>query len=370
MRKEARWTDGTRVTARDFAWSWKRLQEPETASEYAYLLHCVRHAEAYNTFGAQVKALRGVPGAEDDVARLGILGGYRALAGKGDLAVPAKAWQAFLGEYAVRDTVVRTRERVLVDAVDQTTGELTPALLADLGAAFERDAVRRETELADAKAHFGIDQGAFALDDDTFVVELTAFVPYFLDLTSFHSARPLPARRSRRTRRPGSGTGRPTSAGRRLASGRNRKIRPEERDVLGRDDVSLRHRRAAHREHTTSLNLYPRGRRLRPPLPAGPGSTAEDPPDFMNASAITYFFGSGTRKPFDDPKVRLALNAIDRRCWWTRSPGRARRPRLDRAPMRVPPPEPRLRHRRRGSLLADAGFPAAGLPPFGILYNN
>ena len=106
MRKEARWTDGTRVTARDFAWSWKRLQEPETASEYAYLLHCVRHAEAFNTFGAQVKALRGDPAAKERPGQVGILGGFRALAGTA--AVSAKDWQAFLSEFAVRDTVVRT----------------------------------------------------------------------------------------------------------------------------------------------------------------------------------------------------------------------------------------------------------------------
>ena len=71
MRPEAQWTDGTPVTANDFVFAWKRLQEPEIASEYAYLLHGVRHAEAYNTFGAQALALRGDPKALKDDARQG-----------------------------------------------------------------------------------------------------------------------------------------------------------------------------------------------------------------------------------------------------------------------------------------------------------
>ncbi len=385
MRKEARWTDGTRVTARDFAWSWKRLQEPETASEYAYLLHCVRHAEAYNTFGAQVKALRGVPGAEDDVARLGILGGYRALAGKGDLAVPAKAWQAFLGEYAVRDTVVRTRERVLVDAVDQTTGELTPALLADLGAAFERDAVRRETELADAKAHFGIDQGAFALDDDTFVVELTAFVPYFLDLTSFHSALPSPRQAIEKN---------PEAWFRdrstcicngpfRLASWEvNRKIRLVKNETYwAAHDVALRTVDVLPIENaTTSLNLYLLGDVDWLPATYPPDliDQLKTRPDFKaNASAITYFFRINvTRKPFDDPKVRLALSkAIDRQLLVDKVTRKGETPASSIVPP-MPgylPPESPMGYDIAGArkLLADAGFPGGkGFPPFGILYNK
>src|SRR5947208_2497206 len=47
IRKEARWSNGNPVTAHDFVYSWVRLQEPEIASEYAYLMHIVRHAEAY-----------------------------------------------------------------------------------------------------------------------------------------------------------------------------------------------------------------------------------------------------------------------------------------------------------------------------------
>ncbi len=45
--RAARWSNGDALDAADFLWSWRRLLEPETAAPYAYLLHCVRGAEAY-----------------------------------------------------------------------------------------------------------------------------------------------------------------------------------------------------------------------------------------------------------------------------------------------------------------------------------
>src|SRR5947207_5471577 len=66
LRPGVRWSNGDPVTARDFVWAWRRLVDPETAAEYAYLIHMVRHAEAFNTYEAQIKAIRGDPDAKDD----------------------------------------------------------------------------------------------------------------------------------------------------------------------------------------------------------------------------------------------------------------------------------------------------------------
>src|SRR5690606_8793361 len=44
----------------------------------------------------------------------------------------------------------------------------------------------------EAKAHLGKDRGVFAKDDHTLVVELTSPTPYFLEITSFYSAMPVP----------------------------------------------------------------------------------------------------------------------------------------------------------------------------------
>ena len=48
LRPDVLWSDGKRVTAGDFEYSWKRLLDPKTASEYAYFLYDIRNAAEYN----------------------------------------------------------------------------------------------------------------------------------------------------------------------------------------------------------------------------------------------------------------------------------------------------------------------------------
>ncbi len=48
LRDNAKWSDGTAVTARDFAYAWHRILTPELASVYAYMLYPVKNARAYN----------------------------------------------------------------------------------------------------------------------------------------------------------------------------------------------------------------------------------------------------------------------------------------------------------------------------------
>lgn len=49
LRTNARWSNGDRVTAHDFAASWRRVLEPATAAVYAEILFFIRNAEAYQT---------------------------------------------------------------------------------------------------------------------------------------------------------------------------------------------------------------------------------------------------------------------------------------------------------------------------------
>lgn len=53
LREDVFWTDGKRLTAADFEYSWKRLLDPKTASEYAYFLYDIKNAAEYN--GGEVK---------------------------------------------------------------------------------------------------------------------------------------------------------------------------------------------------------------------------------------------------------------------------------------------------------------------------
>ncbi|NWK84569.1 peptide ABC transporter substrate-binding protein [Staphylococcus sp. GSSP0090] len=48
LRKDAKWSNGDPVTAHDFEYAWKRVVNPDTASEYAYIMYDLKNAEAIN----------------------------------------------------------------------------------------------------------------------------------------------------------------------------------------------------------------------------------------------------------------------------------------------------------------------------------
>lgn len=48
LRKDAKWSDGKTVLAKDFEYSWKRALNPATAANYAYYLYVLKNGEAYN----------------------------------------------------------------------------------------------------------------------------------------------------------------------------------------------------------------------------------------------------------------------------------------------------------------------------------
>lgn len=47
LRDGIRWSDGTPITAQDIVYSWKRVLNPDAASENAYMMFCIDNAEAY-----------------------------------------------------------------------------------------------------------------------------------------------------------------------------------------------------------------------------------------------------------------------------------------------------------------------------------
>jgi oligopeptide transport system substrate-binding protein len=48
LRDDVRWSDGQKVRAQDFEYSWKRLLDPGTASEYAYILFDIVNAQEFH----------------------------------------------------------------------------------------------------------------------------------------------------------------------------------------------------------------------------------------------------------------------------------------------------------------------------------
>jgi oligopeptide transport system substrate-binding protein len=48
LRADAKWSDGSPVTAEDFAFSFRRVEDPNTAAEYANILFPIKNAEKVN----------------------------------------------------------------------------------------------------------------------------------------------------------------------------------------------------------------------------------------------------------------------------------------------------------------------------------
>jgi len=70
LRGDVFWSDGKQVTAHDFEYAWKRLLNPETASEYAYFLYDIKNAAAYNAGKIKDASLVGVKALDDRTLRV------------------------------------------------------------------------------------------------------------------------------------------------------------------------------------------------------------------------------------------------------------------------------------------------------------
>jgi oligopeptide transport system substrate-binding protein len=65
LREDATWSDGQKVRAQDFEYSWRRLLSPKTASEYAYILFDVVNAEEFHRGKISDENLVGVKAKDD-----------------------------------------------------------------------------------------------------------------------------------------------------------------------------------------------------------------------------------------------------------------------------------------------------------------
>jgi oligopeptide transport system substrate-binding protein len=65
LREDSLWSDGQPVTAQDFVFAWRRVVDPETASQYAFITYPIKNAEAItngelpiNTLGVRASGPR------------------------------------------------------------------------------------------------------------------------------------------------------------------------------------------------------------------------------------------------------------------------------------------------------------------------
>lgn len=373
IREGAVWTDGTPVTAHDFAWSWRRLQEPSFGGEYAYILHFIRFAEELNRYGGQADAL-------DRVVREAL----PALREEVGPSADPKRWRRFLEEHALADRTAGSPDPALGRLVGPRD---EPVVLEEASRRIERESDRRRTLFEEADRRFGVDGGVFAQDDRTLVVELDAPTPYFIALTAFYPTLPSPRWV---VEAPGNAldwflphkivSNGPFELERWRINDKIRLVRSD--SYWGRDEVALERVDVLPNEHeATALNLYLTGAAdwLPSLYPSDLVDVLRRRDDFYARPGLSVYFYklNTTRPPFDDPRVRLAINlAIDRRQIVEEVLRLGQVPATHFVPPGMagyePPDSPiALDVERARRLLAEAGYPEGrGMAEVGILYNT
>ena len=71
IRKNAKWSDGKALTAKDFEYSWKRVLNPKTASDYANQLYYLKNGQAYNAGKAKAEDV-GVKALDDNTLEVNL----------------------------------------------------------------------------------------------------------------------------------------------------------------------------------------------------------------------------------------------------------------------------------------------------------
>lgn len=376
LRRNARWSDGTPITAHDFVYAWKRLLDPAFGAEYAYIIHMIRHAEAFNTYASLVAALRGPI--------------HSALVGLKQQASPtveAADFQRTLSAAGGHAALQQAADPFTRELITRRQGHVSIQQLDELLARLEPEAERLEQDLALANAHLGKDQGFYATNDHTLVVELRAPTPYFLELTAFYPTFPVPRHLLEKT--PGSRdwflpetlvSNGPFNLARWLVNDRIRLLRSQTYWDSG--NVKLASADALPIENSsTALNLYLTGEVhwLPGTYPIELVHRFRGRPDFYSAPAMSvyYYRLNCERGPLRDKRVRRALNlAIDRKVITDDVLALGQLPAHHIVPPDMPhyqQPKSELRFdpTEAKRLLADAGYPEGrGFPQLGILYNT
>jgi len=359
IRRDARWSDGSPVTARDFHWSMRRMLDPMLASEYSYQLWYVTGARLYNTGKVE-------PGDAVEVE----------LNERPPGALP----------FARGKVLKRRLARIENPPSDQVGG--AKVYVVKFGSREERFSTASSGDARPCKQVLpdfdGV--GIKVLDERTIQFRLDYPTPYFLNLLGFYPLSPVNQRCLETHGYPAW-----TKPANLVTNGpyvlESRRIRDRMR--LARSETYWNRRNVklatidalAVESPVTTLNLYLTGKvdwiPYVPPIVVN-DLRAQKRNDFYAAPEFTTYFYrlNVTKPPLDNPKVRKALAlALDRREVVKVGSRGGEQPSYSLVPPGVPGYEPARcaakNVQRARELLAEAGYPGGrGLPKFSILYNT
>lgn len=330
IRPTAKWSDGRPITSEDFRWSWQRMLHPETASQYAMQLYYVRGGEAYNLQkvsagdAVEVEFAEGRALEGQNFPRGKILRGTLKEVLEPPLSAQAEERRADDPDHFDSAAVRIYAVEVTSEELDGEATSVTPRIERfcrepDLLAEPPTDTTPMLYVLPD----FDKTVGLSVPDDRTLIVELNNNTPFFLSLCAFYPLYPVQRECVEKYGSPDW-----TKPANLVCNGpftlefraiRDRIRLKKNPEFWNADAVKLETVDALGvQSATTSLNLYETGKLEwntsgGVPLPAIPILMGR--PDFHVAPQLSVYFYriNTTRKPYDDVRVRRALNmAIDK----------------------------------------------------------
>lgn len=374
LRADARWSDGSPVTAHDFAYSFRRFLDPLTAAQYSFQLWYVKNAEKYTTGADSLEPGDAVEVELEPTAEVAArLPGARGKVIRGKLV---HIDQAAGGAKSSSITGSKnTAPKVFVVEIGGKIHKYSPG--APAGGPYEtcRQVLLDFNEV-----------GIKVLDDRTLRITLTNPTPYFLSLMGFYPLFPVQRGCVERF-----GTPEWTKPENVISNGAYRlefrRIRDRIRLVKSetywnRANVRLGVIDAlAVESATTALNLYMTG--AADWISTVPSSVVKElieqqRADFQPSPELTVYFYriNVTKQGLSDPRVRRALAlALDKRDIVATVTQAGEIPARSFVPPGMlgytSPQAPGYDVRRAKELLAEAGYAGGqGLPKIEILYNT
>jgi oligopeptide transport system substrate-binding protein len=345
--RDAKWSNGDPVTARDFEWSWKRVLDPALGSEYVEQISTyLKNARAYFNGASADLTLRG--------------------------------WKDTTPEQRAKDA------KSLPDLVQKRHAAPLKALLSSETDAAVVGPLRQAVEEAGKHDDVTIDQvGVRAKDDKTLVVTLEAPTAYFLDLTAFFTYFPVHPPTVQKHGKDW------TRAGTMVCNGpyvlKEWKLKdymllvknPSYWDAANVPDQKLK--LLPIENQTTAFNLYEKGRiHWLTDVPREYIEELVKRPDYHSGPFLTtYFYGCNVTKGVTkDKRVRQALSrAIDKQKIVKYILRAGELPADSLVPPGLsgytPPKTASYDPEAARKLLAEAGYPdGKGFPKIEILYNT